>query len=91
MKKLEEKLSELDLKQKEALLFIPNTPDPEIPIGADESANVEVKRWGEPTKADFELKPHWDLCPELGMLDFERGVKTCPYKIYPLPRKRSKA
>ncbi len=75
VKKLEEKLSELDLKQKEALLFIPNTPDPEIPIGADESANVEVKRWGEPTKADFELKPHWDLCPELGMLDFERGVK----------------
>ena len=75
VKKLEEKLSELDLKQKEALLFIPNTPDPEIPIGEDESANVEVKRWGEPTKADFELKPHWDLCPELGMLDFERGVK----------------
>ena len=75
VKKLEEKLGELDLKQKEALLFIPNTPDPEIPIGADDSANVEVKRWGEPTKADFELKPHWDLCPELNMLDFERGVK----------------
>ncbi len=75
VKKLEETLNELDLKQKEALLFIPNTPDPEIPIGADDSANVEVKRWGEPTKADFELKPHWDLCPELNMLDFERGVK----------------
>ncbi len=75
VKKLEETLSELDLKQKEALLFIPNTPDPEIPIGPDDSTNVEVKRWGEPTKADFELKPHWDLCPELNMLDFERGVK----------------
>ena len=75
VKKLEETLNELDLKQKEALLFIPNTPDPEIPIGADDSANIEVKRWGEPTKANFELKPHWDLCPELNMLDFERGVK----------------
>jgi len=75
IKKLEETLGELDLKQREALLFIPNTPDPEIPIGPDDSTNVEVKRWGEPTKADFELKPHWDLCPELNMLDFERGVK----------------
>ena len=74
-KALEEKLNELDNKQKEALLFIPNTPDPEIPIGADDSANVEIKRWGEPAKFDFEAKAHWDLCPELGMLDFERGVK----------------
>ncbi|MBQ8476790.1 serine--tRNA ligase, partial [bacterium] len=75
VKKLEEALSDLDLKQKTALLYIPNTPDPEIPIGADESANVEIKRWGEPAKFDFEYKAHWDLCPELGMLDFERGVK----------------
>ena len=74
-KALEEKLSELDNSQKEALLYIPNTPDETIPIGADDSANVEIKRWGEPTKFDFEAKAHWDLCPELGMLDFERGVK----------------
>ena len=74
-KKLEEELNELDVAQKDALLRIPNTPDPEIPIGADDSANVEVKRWGESTKFDFEFKAHWDLCPELGMLDFERGVK----------------
>ena len=74
-KALEEKLNELDNSQKEALLFIPNTPDENIPIGADDSANVEIKRWGEPTKFDFEAKAHWDLCPELGMLDFERGVK----------------
>ncbi len=74
-KALEEKLNELDNKQKEALLFIPNTPDPDIPIGIDDSANVEIKKWGEPTKFDFEAKAHWDLCPELNMLDFERGVK----------------
>ena len=75
IKSLEEKLNELDVAQKEALLFIPNTPDENIPIGADDSFNVEIKRWGEPTKFDFEAKAHWDLCPELNMLDFERGVK----------------
>ena len=75
IKSLEEKLNELDVAQKEALLFIPNTPDENIPIGADDSFNVEIKKWGEPTKFDFEAKAHWDLCPELNMLDFERGVK----------------
>ena len=75
IKAMEEKLAELDFAQKEALLFIPNTPDETTPIGADDSANVEIKTWGEPTKFDFEPKAHWDLCPELNMLDFERGVK----------------
>jgi len=75
IKALEEKLTELDSAQKEALLFIPNTPDETTPIGADDSANVEIKTWGVPTKFDFEPKAHWDLCPELNMLDFERGVK----------------
>lgn len=75
IKALEEKLTELDSAQKEALLFIPNTPDETTPIGADDSANVEIKTWGTPTKFDFEPKAHWDLCPELNMLDFERGVK----------------
>ena len=75
IKTMEEKLTELDIAQKEALLFIPNTPDETTPIGADDSANIEIKAWGEPTKFDFEPKAHWDLCPELNMLDFERGVK----------------
>ena len=75
IKALEEKLTELDSSQKEALLFIPNTPDETTPIGVDDSANVEIKNWGEPTKFDFDAKAHWDLCPELNMLDFERGVK----------------
>ncbi len=75
IKTFEEKLNELDLKQKDILLRIPNTPDETIPVGCDDSFNKEIKRWGEPTKFDFEFKPHWDLCPQLGMLDFERGVK----------------
>lgn len=77
-KNLEEKLNELDLKQKDTLLRIPNTPDENIPIGSDDSFNKEISRWGEPItneKAGFELKAHWDICPELNMLDFERGVK----------------
>ena len=74
-KALEEKLAELDVAQKDALLNIPNTPDETTPVGADDSANVEIKKWGEVPKFDFEAKAHWDLCPELDMLDFERGVK----------------
>ncbi len=74
-KALEEKLNELDIAQKQLLLSIPNTPDETTPIGASDADNVEVERWGEPTKFDFEAKAHWDLCPELNMLDFERGVK----------------
>ena len=74
-KLLEEKLNELDEKQKDALLKIPNAPDEDIPIGADDSYNIEIKKWGKVPEFDFEYKAHWDLCPELNMLDFERGVK----------------
>ena len=75
IKALEEKQTELDSIQKELLLTIPNTPAEEVPTGVDDSNNPVLKVWGEPTKKDFELKPHWDLATELGLLDFERGVK----------------
>jgi len=75
IKALEEKQGELDIKQKNALLCIPNTPDENIAIGPDDSCNVVKKVVGEPTKKDFELKAHWDLGVSLGLLDFERGVK----------------
>ena len=75
IKALEEKQTELDTKQKEFLLNIPNTPFEDVPTGEDDSHNPVIKVWGEPTKADFELKPHWDLAEELNLLDFERGVK----------------
>ena len=58
-----------------ALLEIPNTPDPTVPVGKDDSENVEQRKYGEPTKFDFEPKPHWDIGTELGILDFERAVK----------------
>ncbi len=59
----------------ELLLGTPNLPAETTPIGADEDDNPEVRRWGTPRSFDFEAKPHWDLGPELGIIDFERAVK----------------
>lgn len=65
----------LDEKIKLALLSIPNVPNKEIPVGKDDTANVEIRRFLEPTKFDFDIKAHWDLGVDLGILDFERAVK----------------
>jgi seryl-tRNA synthetase len=59
----------------ELLEGIPNVPHESVPVGKDADANVEVRRVGEPRKFDFEPKAHWDLGPELGILDFERAGK----------------
>ncbi len=75
IKELEEKQSMLDEKQRNLLLNIPNIPDATTPIGTSEDDNVEVYKWGEPRKFDFEFKPHWDLCEQKNIVDFERGVK----------------
>ncbi len=75
IKALEEQQSELDEKQKNILLHIPNIPDETTPVGLSEDDNIEVYKWGEPRKFDFEFKAHWDLCEEKNLVDFERGVK----------------
>lgn len=75
IKILEEKEVALDEKQRTVLLNIPNTPDETTPVGTSEADNPIVKTWGEPRKADFELKPHWDLVEDRKIVDFERGVK----------------
>ena len=75
IKELEEKQNALDEKQRNLLLNIPNIPDESTPIGTSEDDNVEVYKWGEPRKFDFEFKPHWDLCEQKNIVDFERGVK----------------
>lgn len=59
----------------ELLLGTPNMPADTTPIGEDENDNPEVRRWGVPTTFDFEPKAHWDLGPDLGIIDFERAVK----------------
>jgi len=75
LKRLEEELKRVEEELKDLLLRIPNLPHPSVPVGKDENDNVEIRRWGEPPKFDFEPKPHWELGEKLGILDFERGAK----------------
>ena len=72
---LEKTASELDMQLREILAGIPNLPHASVPVGHSADDNVEVRRWGTPPKFDFPPKPHWDLGPDLGILDLERAVK----------------
>ncbi len=56
-------------------LTVPNLPHPGCPVGSDESANPELRRWGSPPAFDFTPRPHWELGERLGILDFERAVR----------------
>ena len=75
IKTKEERLRELDGKTKDFLLNIPNIPHESIPIGKDETDNVEIRRWGEPRQFDFEPMNHWDIGEMLEIIDFERASK----------------
>jgi seryl-tRNA synthetase len=72
---LEKTATELDERLREILVGIPNLPHASVPVGHSADDNVEVRRWGTPPKFDFTPKAHWDLGPELGILDLERAVK----------------
>ncbi|MDH3745496.1 MAG: serine--tRNA ligase [Acidobacteriota bacterium] len=72
----ETRLSELETELDSATLNLPNLPHESVPRGADENANRVERQVGEPTSFDFEPKAHWDLGPELGILDFERGARV---------------
>ncbi|MCL2818207.1 MAG: serine--tRNA ligase [Actinomycetia bacterium] len=63
------------------LSMAPNLPDESVPVGNDETDNVEVRRVGTPPTFDFEPQAHWDLGPALGIIDFERGVKLAQAKF----------
>ena len=75
IKELDEKLAEVDEKIKYIQMTIPNKLSDTTPIGKGEDENVEIRRWGEPRKFDFEPKSHWEIGEQLGILDFERGSK----------------
>ncbi len=66
---LEGELRTIEDEQRMLLLSVPNIPHESVPVGVDDSENVEQRRWGEPTKFDFEPKPHWELGDSLGILD----------------------
>ncbi len=63
---------------------IPNIPDERTPIGASEDENVVLRTVGQLPEFDFEPKPHWDLGPALGVIDFERGTKITGSRFYVL-------
>ena len=75
IKAMDDELRDVEARVNELLLHIPNIPHESVPVGKDESENVEVRRWGEPRKFDFPPKAHWDLGTSLGILDFERASK----------------
>ncbi len=66
------------------LYRVPNIPDPDVPMGMDDKDNVVLQTFGEKPVYDFEVKPHWDLGPALGILDFDMGVKLSGSRFYVL-------
>ena len=79
---LEAQLRQAESDLKTAMLAMPNPPHASVPVGPDETHNPVLREWGEPREFDFEPIPHWDLGPELGILDFERGVKLSGSRFY---------
>ena len=76
IKSLDEELEEVEATVKDMASRLPNLPNPTIPVGPDESANVELRKVGTPREFDFEPKAHWDIGEDLGILDFDRGAKV---------------
>jgi len=72
---LDEQAKQLDDQFRELLAGVPNIPHESVPTGKSAEDNVEIRRVGTPPQFDFTPKPHWDLGPELGILDFERAAK----------------
>ncbi|MFW6116046.1 MAG: serine--tRNA ligase [Chloroflexota bacterium] len=81
---LEEPLEAVEADLEKAMWRVPNLPHESVPVGPDETHNVVVGQWGEPRAFDFEPVAHWDLGPELGIIDFERGVKLSGSRFYVL-------
>lgn len=79
---LDEQVKEVDDRLYGLLLEVPNLPDPDVPDGPDESANVIVRHWGEPKAPDEAIRPHWDQAVDQRLIDFERGVKVSGSRFY---------
>ncbi len=73
---LDEKVKGLDETFRTLLAGIPNVPHESVPVGRGSDDNVEIRRWGQPRQFAFEPKAHWDLGPELRILDLERAAKV---------------
>ena len=75
IRELEGELAAIEQRRDARLLVLPNLPHDTVPVGKSAADNAEVRRWGTPPAFDFEPKPHWDLGPALGILDFERATR----------------
>ena len=75
IKSMDDDLKDIDDEIMEYLMEIPNTPNKDVPVGLDDTENLEMRKWGEPRKFDFDIKAHWDLGVDLDILDFERATK----------------
>ena len=75
IKQTDERIHELDSRQREFLLLIPNIPHPSVPFGRGAESNVEVRRWGTPPKFDFPPRPHWEVGERAGILDLEAAAR----------------
>lgn len=75
IKDLDAQVSEVEEAQRNALLNVPNTPYKDVQTGKDDTENVELRKWGEPTQFSFDAKAHWDIGEDLDILDFERAGK----------------
>jgi len=75
IKQTDEKIAELDGRQRELLLTLPNIPHASVPTGTSAADNVEVRRWGAPLQYDFQPRPHWEIGEKTGILDLEGATK----------------
>ena len=80
--RLENEVQELEQRINGILLSLPNLPLPDVPLGGGEEDNLEVRRWGEAPTFDFTPLAHWDLGEQLGIIDFQRGVKLSGSRFY---------
>jgi len=82
VKALEQQLAPIDVRLNALLLEVPNTPDASVPEGKDASANPTIREWGLDRKLSFSAKSHYELGIQLGLFDFERGVKVATSRFY---------
>jgi seryl-tRNA synthetase len=79
---LDHEIDRMEKRYHELMLSIPNLIHESVPEGKDENDNVEVRRWGEPTKFDFPVKDHIDIASSLNLIDIERAGKTSGARFY---------
>lgn len=82
VQKIEHELTKVEEELKNLMLYVPNVPLEEVPVGKDSAGNKELKKWGEPTKFNFEPKDHITLGTDLDILDMERGSKVSGFRGY---------